>query len=177
PTPDSHLADEKGHPINWDITPDGKTLYCVPMSTNQMCSYDLTQKGETLDGRSVGELVPGAKNTDCRALCVGPKGEAWAALTVPDKEIGQAQHIVSYRAGDKAPRDHGIVSVTNPDFTDFMKDAKPLPFHGGFMKTSGGKFTTKYVVLGICQARSGEVYTLALHPYTLLQIGTADLAK
>ena len=28
PTADSHLADPKGHPINWDISPDGKTLYC-----------------------------------------------------------------------------------------------------------------------------------------------------
>src|SRR5438105_1173604 len=36
PTKESHLADpDKGHPINWDITPDGKTLYSLPMSTNQ----------------------------------------------------------------------------------------------------------------------------------------------
>jgi sugar lactone lactonase YvrE len=175
PTPESHLADKDGHPINWDITPDGKTLYCVPMSTNQLYAYDLTQKGDTLAGRSVGELVPGAKNTDCRALCVGPKGDAWAALTVPDKEIGQRQHVVSYHAGDKAPRDRGVISVSNPDFTELTKDGKPLPFHAGFFKMKDGRMTTKYVVLGICQARSGDVYTLALHPYTVLQISPADL--
>jgi sugar lactone lactonase YvrE len=174
---ESHLADEKGHPINWDITPDGKTLYCVPMSTNQLYAYDLTQKGNTLNGKSLGALVPGAKNTDCRALCVGPKGDAWAAITAPDKEIGQAQYVVSYRAGDLSPRNHGVIEVMNPNFTEFTRDGKLLPFHGGFFKTKDGKMTTKYVVLGVCQARSGDVYTLALHPYTLLQVKPADLAK
>ena len=52
PTPDSHLADKDGHPLNWDITPDGKTLYCVPMSTNQLYAYDLTATGDTLPGRT-----------------------------------------------------------------------------------------------------------------------------
>jgi hypothetical protein len=177
PTPESHLADAGGHPINWDITPDGKTLYCVPMSTNQLYVYDLKQKGDTLAGRSLGELLPGVKNIDCRALCAGPKGEAWAAVTTPDKEIGQRQHLIGYRPGDKAPRDHGVVSVTNPDFTEFTKDGTLLPFHAGFFKTKDGRMTTKYVVLGVCQARSGDVYTLALHPYSVLQVKPADLAK
>jgi sugar lactone lactonase YvrE len=176
-TPESHLADKDGHPINWDVTPDGKTLYCVPMSTNQLYSYDLAQKGDTLNGKSLGELVPGVKQTDCRALCVGPKGEAWAALTAPDKEIGSAQYVVSYRPGDKAPRNHGVIEVMNPNFTELTKDGKPIPFHGGFGKTKDGKMTTKYVVLGICQGRNGDVYTLALHPYTVLQVKAVDLAK
>jgi sugar lactone lactonase YvrE len=176
-TPESHLADKDGHPINWDITPDGKTMYCVPMSTNQLYIYDLTQKGETLNGKSLGELVPGAKSVDCRALCVGPKGEAWAAVTAPDKEIGgNAQYLVSYRPGDKTPRNHGILEVTNPNFTEFTKDGKPLPFHGGFMKTKDGKMTTKYVVLGVCQT-NGDVFTLALHPYSVLQVKATDLTK
>lgn len=178
PTADSHLADAKGHPINWDVTPDGKTLYAVAMSANQLYSYDLTQTGDTLAGRSLGELVPGAKDTDCRAMCVGPKGEVWVAVTVKDPQIGQRQHIISYRAGDKAPRDHGVIAVSNPDFTEFAdKDGKALPFHGGFFKTKEGKMTTRYVVLGICQTKSGDVYTLALHPYTVLQVAPADLAK
>src|SRR5262249_54744914 len=74
PTKESHLADAKSHPINWDVSPDGKALYSLPMSTNRLYAYDLTQKGNTLAGRSLGELVPGAKNTDCRAMCAGPKG-------------------------------------------------------------------------------------------------------
>src|SRR5262245_31775595 len=34
PTAESHLADDSPHPINWDVSPDGKTLYALPMSTN-----------------------------------------------------------------------------------------------------------------------------------------------
>jgi len=71
PTKESNLANEKGHPINWDITPDGKTLYALPMNTNNAYAYDLTQKGDTLAGKSLGTLVQGAKATDCRAMCVG----------------------------------------------------------------------------------------------------------
>src|SRR5262249_52476497 len=63
PPPESHLADASSHPLNWDITPDGKTLYCVPMSTNQLYSYDLTATGNTIPGRSVGPLVAAAKST------------------------------------------------------------------------------------------------------------------
>src|SRR5438132_12695598 len=57
PTKESNLANENAHPINWDITPDGKTLYALPMSTNNAYAYDLTQKGDTLAGRSLGTLV------------------------------------------------------------------------------------------------------------------------
>ncbi len=175
PTKESHLADEKGHPINWDIAPDGKTLYALPMSTNNAYAYDLTQKGDTLAGRSLGTLVRGAKGTDCRAMCLGPRGTMWAAITESHSKVGHLLHLVSYRPGDKAPRDHGPVSVANPDFTEFTdKSGKPLPFHGGFGKF-GGVTTTKYVILGICEAKSGDVYILALHPYSVLRVGSAKL--
>jgi sugar lactone lactonase YvrE len=177
PTKESHLADPgTGHPINWAITPDGKTLYSVPMSTNQLYSYDLMQKGDTLAGRSLGTLVPGAKGTDCRAMCVGPKGTVWAAITVTHPKVGNLLHLVSYRPGDKAPRDHGPVSVRNPDFTEFTdKAGKPLPYHGGFLKLPGGITTTRYVTMGVCEARDGNVYILALHPYTVLQVAPERL--
>ncbi|HKB35261.1 MAG TPA: hypothetical protein VKD72_02340, partial [Gemmataceae bacterium] len=172
PTRESNLANPgTGHPINWDITPDGKTLYSLPMSTNNLYVYDLTQKGDVLAGRSLGELVPGAKGVDCRAMCVGPKGTVWAALTVPHPKVGQLLHLVSYRPGDKKPRDHGPVSVSNPDFTVFTdKTGKPLPFHGGFMKLPSGVMTTKYVILGVCEGRDGHVNIMALHPYSVLRI-------
>ncbi|MBY0230251.1 MAG: SMP-30/gluconolactonase/LRE family protein [Gemmataceae bacterium] len=174
---DSHLADEKGHPINWDTSPDGKTLYSLPMSTNRLYSYDLTQKGGTLDGRDLGELVPGAKDTDCRAMCVGAKGTVWAAVTVGHKALGRLTHLVSYRPGDKAPHHHGVVTVKNPDFTPFTgKDGKTLPFHAGFKK-AGGKMVPVYVNLGICEGRDGSVNTMALHPYTVLRIAPADLER
>lgn len=170
PTPESHLADPKSHPINWDIAPDGKTLYSLPMSTNQLYAYDLTEEGDTLPGRDCGTLIPGAKGTDCRGMCVGPKGTMWATITVGKDGINW-DHLVSYKPGDKAPRHHGIVSVDNPDFTEFKdKAGKDLPFHGGFFKTPEGVTTTKYVTLGICEARNGDVNVLALHPYSVLRI-------
>ena len=176
PTKESNLANKEGHPINWDITPDGKTLYALPMSTNNAYAYDLTQKGDTLAGRSLGTLVQDAKSTDCRAMCVGPSGTMWAAITESHSKVGQLLHLVGYRAGDKAPRDLGPVSVSNPNFTEFVdKNGKPLPFHAGFEKF-GDVTTTKYVILGVCEARSGDVYILALHPYSVLQVSAKDLA-
>jgi hypothetical protein len=177
PTKASNLANPgSGHPINWDVAPDGKTLYALPMSTNQLYAYDLTQTGPVLAGRSLGALVAGAKTSDCRAMCVGPKGTVWAAVTVPHPQVGQLLHLVSYRPGDRAPRDHGPVAVANPAFTTFT-DArgKPLPFHGGFVKLPSGVTTTRYVILGVCEARDGHVYILALHPYSVLQVPPAQL--
>lgn len=171
----TQVAYPAGHPINWDISPDGKTLYSLPMSTNNAYAYDLTQPGDTLAGRSLGTLVPGAQSTDCRAMCVGPTGTMWAAVTESHSKVGQLLHLVSYRPGDKAPRDHGPVSVSNPDFTEFVdKSGKPLPFHGGFGKF-GDVTTTKYVILGVCEAKSGDVYILALHPYSVLKVAAKDL--
>jgi hypothetical protein len=177
PTKESHLADPgSGHPINWDISPDGKTLYSLPMSTNRLYSYDLTQKGPVLAGRDLGTLVPGAKTTDCRAMCVGPKGTAWAAITVAHPKVGQLLHLVSYRPSSKAPRDHGPVAVANPNFTEFTdKAGKPLPFHAGFVKLPNGVTTPRYVILGICEGRDGNVNILALHPYSVLQVPPAQL--
>jgi hypothetical protein len=176
PTKESHLADEHSHPINWDISPDGKTLYAVPMSTNQLYAYDLTAKGETLPGRSLGPLVAGAKATDCRAMCVGPKGQVWAALTAKT-ELGDSIHyLASYRPGDRAPHNHGPVAIRNPDFTTFTdKEGKPLPHHHGFRKLKDGTFTTKYVILGVTQGHDGSVYSLALSPYTLLKVPEEQL--
>jgi hypothetical protein len=179
PTPESHLADKDGHPINWDITPDGKTLYCLPMSTNQLYSYDLTATGDTIPGRNLGSLIPGAKGTDCRALCVGPKATVWAAITEigANKDVPNLHHLVSYRAGDKAPRDHGPVAIRNPNYTELTdKNGKPLPFTAGIVKLPDGTTTTKWVILGVCEGHDGSVYALALQPYTVLQV-TADQLK
>jgi hypothetical protein len=175
PAADSHLADKDGHPINWDVAPDGKTLYCLPMSANQLYSYDLTATGDTLPGKSLGALIPGAKSTDCRALCVGPKRTAWAAIT-DVKDGVNWHHLVSYRAGDKMPRDHGRVAIRNPDFTELVdKAGKPLPATAGIFKTAEGVTTTRWVILGVCEAHDGAVYSLALQPYTVLQVPAEQL--
>ena len=130
PAKELHLADANGHPINWDVSPDGKTLYALPMSGNQLYQYDLMQKGLVLAGRSLGELVGGAKNTDCRAMCVGPKGMVWAAVTVRQPKVGQLLHLASYRPGDKGPHDHGPVAVPQSGLYRFQgqgRQAAPLP--------------------------------------------------
>lgn len=173
PTSESRLALNPPDPLNWDISPDGKTLYCVPMSGNRLFSYDLTADGETLGGKDLGPLIPGAKGTDCRAMCAGPKGAVWAAVTETGAidGISNLLHLVRYRPGDSAPADLGGVAVANPDFTEFKdKEGKTLPFHGGFVKLADGTTTTQYVILGVAQARDGAVYILALHPYSVLQV-------
>ena len=171
PAPESKLALPETHPINWDISPDGKTLYALPMSTNQLYAYDLTATGDTLPGRSLGVLLPGAKTTDCRAMCVGPAGEVWAAVTAPEQGVSNLMHLVRYRPGDPGPRDLGPVAIRNPDYTELTgKDGKPLPFHAGVRKLADGTTVTQYVILGIAQTQDGTVYALALQPYTLLQV-------
>jgi hypothetical protein len=178
PSADSHLADPDGHPINWDIDPEGKLLYSQPMSTNQLYVYDLTQRGDTLGGRSLGTLIPGATSTDCRAMCVGPTGIVWCAITESHPEVGQRLHLVSYRPGASAPRDHGPVAIRNRDYTP-MTDAadKPLPASAGLIKLPDGTVTTRYVILGVCQARDGNVYILALQPYTVIQVSSTELRE
>lgn len=164
-------------PINWDISPDGKTLYALPMSGNELFAYDLTAEGSVLPGRSLGTLITGAKNTDCRAMCVGPSGAAWAAITENVNGI-QMLHLVRHRPADSAPVDLGVVEVTNPDFTDFKdKAGKTLPFHTGFTKLENGKTVTRYVILGVCEARDGNVHILAMHPYSVLQVQAAELKR
>ena len=178
PAAELHLADQpRGHPINWDVSPDGKTLYCVPMSTNHLYAYDLTAAGDTLPGRDLGILIPKATGTDCRALCVGPGGRVWASVTETSSYGINLHHIVSYTPGEKAPRDHGPVSIKNPDYTAFTDAAgKPLPGHGGTFKTPDGVLTSRHVTLGVCQAKNGNVYVLMLQPYTVLEI-PADAVK
>ena len=87
--------------------------------------------------------MPGAKSIDCRAMCVGPKGTVWSPSPRRRPKVDHLLHLVSYRAGDKAPRDHGPVAVTQSRLHEFTDDSgKPLPFHGGFHKTPDGRTTT-----------------------------------
>jgi|GEM_PF-266997 len=167
-----HFADQpSGHPINWDVSPDGKTLYSVAMSVNKLFAYDLTAGGETLPGKDLGPLVPTATETDCRAMCVGPSGKVWVSVTETSKLGISLHHIVSYTPGDKAPRHHGPVSIANPDYAKFTDDkGKPRPFHHGAFKTADGITTSRYVTLGVCETKSGGVYVLMLLPYTVLEI-------
>jgi len=179
PTDDTRLAlTPKPDPINWDISPDGKTLYAQAMRGNELFAYDLTAEGDVLPGRTVGTLLPGAKSTDCRAMCVGRTGTVWVAMIERVPEGFNMLHLVSYRPGDKAPHDHGPVAIGNPDYTEFTdKDGKRLPFHSGIIKTADGKTTTKHVILGVCEGKDDAVYILALSPYTLLRVPFSQLDR
>ena len=172
PSPESLLATANTHPINWDISTDGKTLYCVAMSGNQLFSYDLTAEGSTLTGKSLGPLLPDAKKTDCRALCVGPTGDVWAAVTgTYEGGLSSVLHLVSYRVGDAAPTDQGPVAVSNPDYTTFVDTAgKSLPWHHGIRKLKDGTTTTNHAILGVAQGLDGDVYPLSLAPLTIHRV-------
>ena len=158
------LAGPEGHPINWDITPDRKILYAQPMSGNALYQYDLTNEGNTLPGHNVGTLIPGAAGTDCRAMCVGPTGTVWCAVT---ENIGGSHylHLVSYRTGDEVPTDHGLVEVRErmPNFT------------GRGFKEFEGKLTTAYVIMGVCEGSDGSLNILAMHPYSVLRVSADQL--
>jgi hypothetical protein len=167
PGRESRLAEPESHPINWEVSPDRKTLYAVAMSANALYAYDLAGDGPVLRGRKVAALVPGAKSTDCRALAVGPDGTVWAGLVATlDKGEGYMR-VVSYRPGAERCVDHGPMAVKNPEFTSFTgADGKELPWHHGYYRKNG-VLVPRHGVLGICATRAGSVYVTTLYPFTL----------
>jgi hypothetical protein len=168
PTKDSHLADEHSHPINWEVSPDRKSLYAVAMSGNQLYSYDLTAVGDALPGKSLGKLSPDATATDCRAMCVAPDGTVWAGIAATFDKRGQFLHAVSYRPGDRAPTDHGPIAISNPDYVTLTgPDGKPKPWHHGVYHLKDGTLLPRYTVMGICAAKDGTVYLTTLAPFTV----------
>jgi len=171
PSKDSHLADENSHPINWDLSPDRKTLWAVAMSGNQLYSYDLTGEGETLAGKSHGKLLADATATDCRALCVAQGGTVWAGVNGTTASKESFLRVVSYKPGAAACVDHGPIAIKNPDYTKFTTDdGKPLPWHHGFYKYKDGTLLPRYTIMGICAAKDGAVYVTTLAPFTLHEI-------
>ena len=139
PTAESRLADPQSHPINWDIAPDRKTLYAVAMSVNQLIAYDLTASGNTLPGRSLGPLVPGATKTDCRAMCVAADGTVWAGVAATFPGRGQFLHVVRWRPGDKTPVDCGPIAIRNPQYATLTDDSgKTKKWHHGVYQLKDG---------------------------------------
>jgi sugar lactone lactonase YvrE len=161
--------------LNWEVSPDRKTLYAVEMTTNQLFAFDLAAEGDAIPGRRLGELLPGVKKTDCRAMSVGADGTVWAAVTRHDLPQGPLLHLVSYRPGSPSPRDHGPVGIANPDYTKFTDESgKPKPWHHCVRREKDGTLTP-WVPLGICPARDGTVYVTTLAPFTLLRFAPKGL--
>ena len=152
--------------LQWD-TPEG--IRVTPLYTAQ--DLEGMPPGTTLPGRPLGKLLADAERTDCRAMCVGPKGEVWMGVAATFPKRGTLLHLVSYRPGDPAPRDHGPIAIRNPDYTQFTDAAgKPLPWHHGVTRAPDGTLIPRYTIMGICQARSGTVYLTTLYPFTLHEI-------
>lgn len=171
PTEESLLAAENAHPINWEVSPDHKTLYAVAMSGNQLYSYDLTGEGKTLAGKSLGKLSPNATKTDCRALCVAPDGTVWAAINATFEGRDRFHHVVSYHPGDEAPRDHGPVAISNPDYVvTHDADGQLKRYHHGVYRVDEQTLLSRYAILGICAASNGKVYITTLCPFTLHEL-------
>jgi sugar lactone lactonase YvrE len=166
PEPESHLADPDGHPINWEISPDRKTLYAVAMGANQLVAYDLDAGGDVLPGRRLGKLVPGAVSTDCRAMCVGADGTVWAGVAAKVPGEGEFLRLVSYEPGAGAPIDRGALAIRNTDYAEF----EGKEWHHGVHRPVDDILVPRYVIMGICAAGDGRVYLTTLYPFTLHEV-------
>lgn len=171
PPAESHLADADGHPINWETSPNRRTLYAVAMSGNRLYAYDLTTPGNVLAGKSAGPLCPAAAATDCRALCVAPNGDVWAAVTAEFAGNRRFAHLTSFKPGDPAPVDHGPLAIANPDYTTFTDHrGRALPHHHGVRRFGDGNLLPQHALLGVCAPRNGATYVLSLAPFTLHEV-------
>jgi sugar lactone lactonase YvrE len=160
--------------LNWEISPDRKTLYAVEMTTNQLFAFDLTGSGETIPGKTLGPLIAGAKHTDCRAMCVGPDGTVWAAITL--QQTAGGLNLVSCVPG-KSPRDHGPIGVANPDFTTFTDAAgKPKLWHHTMPRSKDGVLAP-WQPMGVCALKDGSVYVLTIAPFTVIRFERKQLVE
>ena len=93
----------------------------------------------------------------------------WAAVTQQDAPEGATLHLVSFKPGEKMPRDHGPVGVANPNYTKFTDDqGKPLPWHHTMRKSKDGTLTP-WQPMGVCAGKDGTAYILTIAPFTLLR--------
>jgi sugar lactone lactonase YvrE len=161
--------------LNWDWSPDRKTMFCVEMSTNQLYEFHLLSDRPQIPGRSRGPLLADAKRTDCRALCVDKKGTAWMAVTDQGRKGGALCHLVSYGPKDKTPRDHGPVGIANPDFVKLTDEkGKTKPWHHTIRREKDGTLTP-WQPLGIAASADGSVNILTLAPLTVLRFSAEQL--
>jgi hypothetical protein len=169
PTAESLLAAPQSHPLNWEISPDRKTLYAIAMNDNALYRYDLTGNSQQLSAKRIAPLVSKATKTDCRALCVSPTGTVWAGVAANIPGQSQQLRILSYRPGDRTPRDHGPIAISNPKYTAFQdSQGKPLPHHHGVHRPQPkGPLVPRYVVMAICAPSDERVYATTLYPFTL----------
>jgi hypothetical protein len=162
--------------LNWDWSPDRKTMFCVEMSTNQLYEFFLLSGRDKIPGKSRGPLLANAKATDCRGMCVDAKGKVWMAVTEQQRPGGALCHLVSYMPGDKAPRDHGPVGIANPDYVKLTdENGKAKPWHHTLRKEKDGTLTP-WQPLGIAASADGSVNILTIAPLSVIRF-TAEQLK
>jgi hypothetical protein len=160
--------------LNWEASPDGKALWCVEMSTNQLYSFDMTATAAKIPGKTHGPLLT-VEKTDCRAMCVDRKGKLWMGVSEQVKSVGSRCHLVSYMPGAKTPRDHGPVGIANPDYIQlYDKDGKLKPWHHTLRKEKDGTYAP-WQPLGIAASADGFVNILTLAPFTLIRFSPQQL--
>jgi len=160
--------------LNWDWSPDRKTLWCVEMTTNQLYSFDLAAKADKIPGKSHGKLLE-VKSTDCRALCVDGKGKVWMGVTEQGRPGGPQCYLASYTPGDKGPRNHGKVGIANPDYVKLTDEkGKQKAWHHTLRKEKDGTLTP-WQPLGIAASADGHVNILTLAPFTLIRFSPEQL--
>jgi hypothetical protein len=174
--------------INWQTSPDRKTLYAVARQINQLYAFDLTAKGAVLTGRSLGPLVEGALGTNCSAMCVAGNGQVWMGVSAsvdasffarlgmaiaegPIKKAWQMLRVVSYTPGDIAPKDLGAIAIANPDYAGVEKhEGNPVRKHDGVYSLSDGTLLPRNTVAGICAHSNGNIYITTQRPFTIHEI-------
>lgn len=164
-----------GAVLNWDWSPDHKTLWCVEMLTNELYSFDLTATDAKIPGKTHGQLLNHTKSTDCRGMCVDPKGKVWAVVSDRTRKDGSVCHIVSYTPGSKSPRDHGMVSIANTNYIKLTDEkGKQKPWHHTIRVEKDGTWAP-YQPLGIAASADGSVNILTLAPFTLIRFSPEQL--
>lgn len=171
---------------NWDASPDGKTLWCVELTTNALYAFDLTGADKQLPGRLVGELLPSeaakpgagrARRTDCRAMCVASDGKVWVALTEQGLKGGPLLYLVGYDPAQQRWLVRRPVGIANPDYIT-LTDAqgKPKPWHHTIRKEPDGTLTP-WQPMGIAAGRDGSVFITTIAPFTVLHLRPEQLRQ
>lgn len=171
PEPGSFLWEN--HPLELGMSPEGKTLYMLPLSENALYIADLTRPDDDLPLRRFAPMLSGApeKGTDCRAVDVDRHGIVWAVVRQDLPEGKFAHHLVRFDPRRGQSRDLGVLYVTNPDYENFTDaEGKPKPWHHGFWTTSDGKLTPLHAHMAIKAARDGTVWVTIIAPFTLLRL-------
>ena len=171
PTKESHLADENAHPINWEISPDRKTLYCRRHERQPALQLRPDRRGDaSLAGKSLGKLLADRRMRPIAGRCASaPDGTVWAGVEANVREARAIPAPGQLQTGRRRhPGPRAASPSQNPDYTSFTDpDGKPLPWHHGFYKYQDGTLLPRYSILGISAAKDGTMYVLTLAPLTL----------